>query len=270
MVDKGEETGAILENEKELITKIFEFNDTTASDIATHRTDVVAVEDTATLSDIVQLSLKGGYSRVPVYHEDLDNIVGIVYVKDLLKYVGNHMNNAASVIDIMRKPYFVPETKLCSELFTELSERKIQIAVVIDEYGGTAGIVTMEDILESLVGNMEDEYDREDQEIVKIDETTYRMKGIASIDEVSDELDMELPQEEYDTIGGFVVELLGHLPREGEHPTITYKNVQFTVELRLYYFAHRIMYIKFILQTQIKRTPTTIMPLESFVSIISL
>ena len=231
MVDKGEETGAILENEKELITKIFEFNDTTASDIATHRTDVVAVEDTATLSDIVQLSLKGGYSRVPVYHEDLDNIVGIVYVKDLLKYVGNHMNNAASVIDIMRKPYFVPETKLCSELFTELSERKIQIAVVIDEYGGTAGIVTMEDILESLVGKMEDEYDREDQEIVKIDETTYRMKGIASIDEVSDELDMELPQEEYDTIGGFVVELLGHLPREGEHPTITYKNVQFTVEL---------------------------------------
>ena len=231
MVDKGEETGAILENEKELITKIFEFNDTTASDIATHRTDVVAVEDTATLSDIVQLSLKGGYSRVPVYHEDLDNIIGIVYVKDLLKYVGNHMNNAASVIDIMRKPYFVPETKLCSELFTELSERKIQIAVVIDEYGGTAGIVTMEDILESLVGNMEDEYDREDQEIVKIDETTYRMKGIASIDEVSDELDIELPQEEYDTIGGFVVELLGHLPREGEHPTITYKNVQFTVEL---------------------------------------
>ena len=169
MVDKGEETGAILENEKELITKIFEFNDTTASDIATHRTDVVAVEDTATLSDIVQLSLKGGYSRVPVYHEDLDNIVGIVYVKDLLKYVGNHMNNATSVIDIMRKPYFVPETKLCSELFTELSERKIQIAVVIDEYGGTAGIVTMEDILESLVGNMEDEYDREEQEIVKID-----------------------------------------------------------------------------------------------------
>ena len=231
MVDKGEETGAILENEKELITKIFEFNDTTASDIATHRTDVVAVEDTVAVSDIVQLSLKGGYSRVPVYHEDLDNIIGIVYVKDLLKYVGNHMNNATSVTDIMRKPYFVPETKLCSELFAELSERKIQIAVVIDEYGGTAGIVTMEDILESIVGNMEDEYDREDQEIVKIDETTYRIKGIAPIDKVSNELDIGLSKEDHDTIGGFVVELLGHLPREGEHPTITYQHVQFTVEL---------------------------------------
>lgn len=230
MVDKGEETGAILENEKELITNIFEFNDTTAADIATHRTDVVAVEDTATLHDIVQLSIKGGYSRVPVYHEDLDDIIGIVYVKDLLKYVGSHMHRAASVTKVMRKPYFVPETKLCSELFTELSERKIQIAVVVDEYGGTAGIVTMEDILESIVGNIEDEYDSEDQEIIKLDENTYRMKGIAPIDEVEDQLHIQFPEEDYDTIGGFVVELLGHLPKEGEHPAITYQNLRLTVE----------------------------------------
>ncbi len=231
MVDKGEETGAIEENEKELITNIFEFNDTTAADIATHRTDMVAVEDTATLYDIVQLSIHGGYSRVPVYHEDVDDIIGIVYVKDLLKYVGNRMNNAISVTKVMRKPYFVPETKLCSELFTELSERKIQIAVVIDEYGGTAGIVTMEDILESIVGNIEDEYDCEDQEIIKLDENTYRIKGIAPIDEVENQLHVRFSDENYDTIGGFVIELLGHLPKAGEHPSFIYQNLRITVEL---------------------------------------
>ncbi len=230
MVNRGEQTGAILKNEKTLISKVFEFNDTTAYDIATHRTDLLAVEDTATLYETAQLAQQKGYSRIPVYHEDLDNIIGVVYVKDLLRYVGKHMNNATPVTEMMRTPYFIPESMQCSQLFTELTERKMQIAVVIDEYGGTAGIVTMEDLLEAIVGNMQDEYDAEEQEIEKLSDTTYRIQGVTAIETVNDALGLALPSQEQDTIGGFVVMLLGHLPFEGERPVIAFENLLFTVE----------------------------------------
>lgn len=230
MVDAGEEKGVIGENAKDMIANIFDFNDTTVNEIMTHRTDVAAVEDSSSIQDIVQLAIDEGYSRIPVYREDLDTILGIVYVKDLLKYVGSQVNSEIKITDIMRTAYFVPESKHCSELFTEMTEHKTQIAIIVDEYGGTEGIITMEDLLEAIVGNIQDEYDHEEQEIFKVSENAFTVDGSTAIDEISDLVGVELPEGDNDTIAGLVVEMLGRIPKPNEHPTINYENLTFTVE----------------------------------------
>lgn len=230
MVDAGEEKGVIGESAKDMISNIFDFNDITASEIMTHRTDVDAVEDTASVQDVVNLSIEKGYSRIPVYHEDLDNILGIIYVKDLLKYVGSEVTGEIKLTALMRAPYFVPSTKRCSSLFTEMTERHTQIAIVVDEYGGTEGIVTMEDLLESIVGNIQDEYDHEEEEIQKVSDNKFTVDGITNIDEISDLVGVDLPEGDYDTIAGLVVEKLGRIPKPDEHPTVTVKNLLLTVE----------------------------------------
>lgn len=230
MVDVGEETGAIDENEKEMINNIFEFNDRTASDIMTHRTEIYAVEDTASLSDVIDVALKEGFSRIPVYKDDLDDIVGIVFAKDLLKFVGKPMDKKFDIREIMRPPLFVPKTKRCQDLFVELTEQKQHMAVVIDEYGGTAGIVTMEDLLESIVGNIQDEYDDETDEYSVIDDSTYTIEGTADIEEVSHLLDTDLPEGEYDTLAGLIIDKLGRIPSENEHPSVEIGDFVFTVE----------------------------------------
>ncbi len=177
MVDVGEEKGVIGESTKDMIENIFDFHDTTADEIMTHRTDVTAIEDTGTIEEAVQLAIDGGYSRIPVFHEDLDNILGIVYVKDLLKYIGHPVDENIRLTDVMRKAYFIPESKRCSELFTEMTEHKVQIAIIVDEYGGTEGIITMEDLLESIVGNIQDEYDNEEEEIRQVNENEFTVEG---------------------------------------------------------------------------------------------
>ncbi len=230
MVDAGEEKGVIGENAKDMIANIFDFNDTTINEIMTHRTDVSAVEDTSSIQDVVQLAIQEGYSRIPVYHEDLDTILGVVYVKDLLKYVGSQVNNDIKITDIMRAAYFVPESKHCSELFSEMTEHKTQIAIIVDEYGGTEGIITMEDLLEAIVGNIQDEYDHEEEEIYKVSDNAFTVDGSTAIDEISDLVGIELPEGDYDTIAGFVVEMLGRIPKPGEHPTVTFENLDLTVE----------------------------------------
>ncbi len=230
MVDAGEEKGVIGESAKDMISNIFDFNDITANEIMTHRTEVAAVEDTAGIPDVVALSIEKGYSRIPVYHEDLDNILGIIYVKDLLQYVGNQVNKEMKLTDLMRAPYFVPEGKRCSALFTEMTERRTQISIIVDEYGGTEGIVTMEDLLESIVGNMQDEYDNEEEEIHKVSDNTFTVDGGTNIDEISDLVGVDLPEGDYDTIAGFVVEMLGRIPKPDEHPSITVQNLTLTVE----------------------------------------
>ncbi|CDZ23427.1 hypothetical protein CCDG5_0284 [[Clostridium] cellulosi] len=230
LVDVGEETGAIDENEKEMINNIFEFNDRTASDIMTHRTEIYAVEDTASLSDVIDVALKEGFSRIPVYKDDLDDIVGIVFAKDLLKFVGKPMDKEFNIREIMRPPLFVPKTKRCQDLFVELTEQKQHMAVVIDEYGGTAGIVTMEDLLESIVGNIQDEYDDETNEYSVIDDSTYTIEGTADIEEVSHLLDTKLPEGEYDTLAGLIIDRLGRIPSENEHPSVEIGDFVFTVE----------------------------------------
>lgn len=230
MVDVGEESGNIEESEKEMINNVFEFSDRIAGEIMTHRTEVSAVEPDCTLEEIIQIGLHEGFSRIPVYEDDLDNIIGIVYIKDLLKYVKIQAESSFNVRDIMRPPLFVPETKKCRELFVVLKLQKQHIAVVVDEYGGTAGIVTMEDLLESIVGDIQDEYDHEEDEYSKIDESTFTIEGTTALEDASEILDVELPVGEYDTLGGMIIDLLGRIPHEDEHPSVEVMGVTFTVE----------------------------------------
>jgi len=229
MVGEGEEKGVIEETEKDMIANILDFNDTTAEETMTHRTDIIAVADDAPIAEVVEAAVENGCSRVPVYHEDIDSVVGICYVKDLLPYVGRGLPEFVKLTDMMRPVYFVPETKKCSQLFTEMTERKVQIAIVVDEYGGTAGLVTLEDLVESIVGNIQDEYDHEEEEIHKVSETEFTVDGSTSIDEISDLTGVELPEGDYDTIAGLVTEQLGRIPKEGEHPQIRVDGLSITV-----------------------------------------
>lgn len=230
MVDVGEENGTIEESEKEMIANVFEFDDRIVGEIMTHRTEISAVETTATLEEIIKLGLTEGFSRIPVFEDELDNIVGIVYVKDLLKYIGAPFPENFDLREVMRPPLFVPETKRCRELFTVLKAKKQHLAVVIDEYGGTAGIVTMEDLLESIVGDIQDEYDDEEEEFSKIDESTFTIDGTTDLEDAGELLGVELPSGEYDTLGGMILDRLGRIPEENEHPSVEVEGITFTVE----------------------------------------
>ena len=230
MVDVGGEKGVIEDTQKEMINNIFEFDDLDAGDIMTHRTDVVAADiNTITLDEFMSLAIEYGRSRIPLYDEDIDNIVGIVYVKDLLKYVGKEVKAKGTLKNIMREPYFIPETKACGELFKEMSSRKIQMAVVVDEYGGTAGILTLEDIVEAIMGNIQDEYDHEDEEISKIDDNTFTVDGTIDIEEIDELIGKDLPEGDYETLAGFIMDELQCIPKDGEMNEVVFENVKFTV-----------------------------------------
>lgn len=229
MVDVGGEKGVIEDSQKEMIDNIFEFDDIDVADIMTHRTDMVCVDVEEGLSEAVKLSIENGFSRIPVYEEDPDNIIGIIYVKDFLKYVGTSLPKTKSIRDIMREAYYVPETKRCGELFSEMTEKRVQMAVVVDEYGGTAGIVTLEDVLESIVGNIQDEYDQESDEFSIIDDKTFTVDGITDIEEVEEHIGKTFPEGDYDTIGGYIISVLGFLPQDGEMNEVTFENIRFTV-----------------------------------------
>ncbi len=229
LVDAGEEKGVIEESQKEMINNIFEFDDLLASDVMTHRTDIEAVELSDDFSDILQATMNAGYSRIPVYEEDLDNIKGVVYVKDLLKYVGKSLPKSLKISDIMREAFFFPETKRCGDLFAEMTEKHLQMVFVCDEYGGVSGLVTIEDLLESIVGNMQDEYDNEQEEIEQVNETTFSLDGTSDIGEVEEILGVVFPEGEYDTVGGLIMSLLGRIPTEDENPVIECSGYSFTV-----------------------------------------
>lgn len=227
MVDAVNETGAIEESQKEMINNVFEFDDLVVSDVMTHRTNIVAVEKSSSVYELVNLSIEEGFSRIPVYENTIDNIIGIICIKDLLFLVNDKEQEKGDVSKFVRDVMYVPQTNHCGELFKKFTETKSQLAVVVDEYGGTAGLVTMEDLLESIVGNIQDEYDDEAEEQVKIDDNTYEIAGTADPEEVFEELGIALPEGHYyDTMGGMFVDILGHIPSEGEHPTVTYRNVE--------------------------------------------
>ncbi len=231
MVDVGGEKGVIEDTQKEMIDNIFEFDDLDAGDIMTHRTEMTAIEVTRSLEEVAELAIENGYSRIPVYEDDPDSIVGVLYAKDLLKYVGHTIPADLTISKVMRKALYVPETQSCGDLFEAMNKSRTQFAVVVDEYGGTAGIVTLEDVLESIVGNIQDEYDDEEEEIKRINETTFTVDGTTDLDEVNELVGVELPEGDYDTLGGFVISLLGYLPSEvtGEPIVAEYKNLRFTV-----------------------------------------
>ena len=231
MVDVGGEKGVIEDSQKEMIDNIFDFDDLDAGDIMTHRTEMTAIEVTRSLEEVAELAVENGYSRIPVYEDDPDSIVGVLYAKDLLKYVGHNIPEDLTIDKVMRKTLYVPETQSCGDLFKAMNDSRTQFAVVVDEYGGTAGIVTLEDVLESIVGNIQDEYDDEEEEIKQINETTFNVEGTTNIDEIDELVGTELPEGDYDTIGGFVISLLGYLPTEteGEPIVAEYENLRFTV-----------------------------------------
>lgn len=230
MVDAGNETGVIEESQRDMINNIFEFEDLTVSDVMTHRTDIVSVSDTARISDVVNASISSGFSRIPVYQDTVDHIIGIICIKDLLCLIGSGSADDAYARAFVRDTVYVPETLSCGSMFRKFTEKKMQMAVVIDEYGGTAGIVTMEDVVESIVGNIQDEYDDEKEALVKVTEDTYTIDGTAEPEEVMERLGAELPEnKDYDTVSGFIIDLLGRIPEEGETPSIKYGNVLFTV-----------------------------------------
>ena len=229
MVDVGGEKGVIEDAQKTMIDNIFEFDDLTAEDIMTPRTDVESVEVSEELGEALRAGVDGGYSRLPVYEEDIDNIIGVLYVKDLLPYVGQEIPKDITIRHIVRDTYFVPGTKKCGDLLSEMTEKHIQMSIVVDEYGGFAGIVTMEDLLESIVGNIQDEYDHEEEEVTKIGENEFDVDGSLNIDELNEQLGVELPEGEYDTVAGYIMDVLGRIPEEDEHPAVTFENVALTV-----------------------------------------
>ena len=228
MVDVGGEKGVIEDVQKEMINNIFEFDDLDAGDIMTHRTDMTAVDVNDPIMDVVKTAIESGYSRIPVFDDDPDNIIGIIYVKDLLRYIGTDLPKHA-MRKIMRAPMYVPESKSCGDLFKEMTGKHTQMAVVVDEYGGTAGIVTLEDIVEAIVGNIQDEYDDEEEEISKINETTFTIDGLTDIDELDEIIGKDLPEGDYDTIAGYIISQLGYLPKQGEHSEVMFENIRFTV-----------------------------------------
>lgn len=230
MIDAGKERGTIQESAKDMIVNIFDFDNTTAGEIMTHRTDIFAIEDTGTVNEVVTLAIENGFSRIPVYHEDIDNIIGVLYVKDLLKYVCSNVPEEVKLTSIMRSVMFVPESKPCNQLFAQFTSHRTQIAVIVDEYGGTEGLVTMEDLVEAIVGNIQDEYDQEDEEIKRINDNTFTVDGATPIEEIENIINIKIPSGDYDTIAGLMIERLGKIPNKGEHPSIEMQGVKLTVQ----------------------------------------
>ncbi len=231
--EDGGESG-IEETSAQMINNIFEFKDMNAGDVMTHRTNIIGVDMSVSLDDLIYLALDMGFSRIPVYEGSIDKIVGIVIVKDLLSLVGKNKPELEKfdVRDFIRDVIFIPESCPCSDTFKSLTSLKSGMAVVADEYGGTAGIVTLEDIIEAVMGNIQDEYDDEKSEIVKIGDGQYDVDGEADPDEVFRLFGVELPEEhEYETIAGFVTDKLGFIP-EGDEispPCVEYEGVKLVV-----------------------------------------
>lgn len=230
MVDVGQEKGVIQGSEKEMINNIFEFDNTLVSEIMTHRTDIIAVPIDAELDEILDMAINEKYTRVPVYEDVIDNIIGILHLKDLIPFLKDNQRESFSLRKIIRQPYYIPASKKTDQLFTEFQKNKVHMAVVIDEYGGTAGIVTIEDLLEEIVGNIWDEYDEEEREIEKIDENTFVINGTMELDEVDEFLDIRLPVDSYETLSGFLIGELGRIPEEDEKPVVEYEGIVFKVE----------------------------------------
>lgn len=214
LINAVEEPGLIEEDEKKMIASIFELGETVAREVMVPRIDVTAVDEHVTLQQALTVVVEAGHSRIPVYHEHLDNVQGILYAKDLLLPLRDGRGDTP-IVDLMRPAYFVPESKRVDDLLRELQQRRVHIAIVVDEYGGTAGLVTIEDLLEEIVGDIQDEYDREMPMVQQISEREYEFDAQIRLDEVNDTLDVTLPLQESDTLGGFIYSQLGAMPMVG-------------------------------------------------------
>lgn len=227
LVDIGTHHGVIELGEREMIHKVFDFGDTVASEVMTPRTDIFALNAEQTLAEAVEQIKSQRFSRIPVYEETIDNIVGIIYAKDLLKF-GRAPAPGLKLRDLMRQPHFIPATKKVVELLREFQQKKIHFAVVVDEYGGIAGLVTLEDLLEEIVGEIADEFDVKQEAIQPMEDGAYRVSAMTPVEDLSEAIDAELPEGDYDTVGGLVLSLFGRMPKKGE--SVETAGLNFTVE----------------------------------------
>ena len=227
LVDVGSEEGSIEDSEKQMIQNIFEFNDKDVAEIMTHRKQVVALPIDSTYEEVMDVATNEKYTRIPVYKETIDEIVGILHIKDLLG-VSNE-DGGFSLEKIMRPPLFVHETKKISDLFHEMKKGKMQLAVIVDEYGGTMGIATIEDMIEEIVGNITDEFDEEEQELLKMNDGGFLVRGDMTLSDLEEAIGVDLVSEDYDTIAGLTLSLLDRVPDHGETPEVQYKNLKIKV-----------------------------------------
>jgi len=232
MVEEGEESGAIRSNEKEFIENVLDFDNSTAKDVMVHRTDMVTLSADAKEGEILDVIRQSGLSRFPVCGEDADDILGILSARDYL--LNFHQSNPLPLRELLRPAYFVPETVGADVLFHDMQGRKTHLALVVDEYGGTSGLVTLEDLLEELVGNIYDEFDpQEEQEIIKLDDVRWRVSGSAELEELAKAMEFELPEDEeldYDTLGGLVFSQLSVIPEDGSRPLVEALGLRIQVE----------------------------------------
>ncbi len=234
VVNEGLEQGVLEDSEVEMISNIIEFDEKEVRDIMTHRKKIIALDSTMTVEDALKYILETTYSRFPVYEDDIDNVIGMLYLKDITKYYvmhGKAEEKQIPIIKLAKPPYLVPDTQGIDILFHDMQLKNVHMAVAIDEYGQTAGIVAMEDILEEIVGNISDEFDIEEKMIIKQNEERYFMKGLAPLEEVEEELgiNMEEEQEDYETLNGLLISLLGHIPEDDERATVEYKGYLFHI-----------------------------------------
>ena len=225
-MEAEDEQGLLEEEEREMIHSIFELGETQVKEVMIPRIDMACVDSKHSPQQALDLIVKSGHSRIPIFKEKIDNIVGLLYAKDLLKPLKNGQSDF-HILDLVREVFFVPETKLVSELLKEFQTRRMHMAVVVDEYGGTAGLVTLEDILEEIVGEIRDEYDVEEDLIKVLDERTAEVLAKINLHDLNEELGLELPDEEFDTLGGFVYHLAGEVPEKGTK--WSHENIEFTV-----------------------------------------
>lgn len=230
ILKQNELNGVLLPYQTKMMENIFNFKYITASDIMTHRIDILAVDENATINDIVDISTKNGLSRIPVFHKNIDSIIGAIFVKDLLKLIIDPDAANKKIKPFIRKLLYVPKSTKCFDLFIELTKTHKHMAVVVDDFGGTFGIVTMEDIIETIFGQIQDEFDNEAEEIKKINDKTFIIQGFANLKNVFDVLNLEIDQNlSYETLSGFLINLLGHIPEQNDQPTVSYKNIEFSI-----------------------------------------
>lgn len=232
LVDDVQEDDLIDESQKEMISAVFELDDLEVSEIMTHRTEIEAVEDTTPAALIIDSALENGFSRLPVYHKSPDDMVGILHVKDLLRLANDQSAATAPVTRFMRPAMFVPESCHARELLVQFKEKHTQMAIVVDEYGGTAGIVTMEDILEEIVGNIQDEFDNESEEMRPV-KGGLICEGATDLEDIFEQFDAKMPEpapdEDFDSVGGLILQRLGRFPTAGEDVTVMWGPLTFTV-----------------------------------------
>jgi CBS domain containing-hemolysin-like protein len=225
IIDEGEQRGLISEDEGEMIQGIFSFRDTIAREIMVPRTDTVYAEAETKLPEIIQSIIESGHSRIPIYQDNIDNIIGTLHAKDLLPSWGA---SDMAIRDIMRPPYFIPETKKISEVLKDLRDNKSHMAIVIDEYGGTAGILTLEDIIEEIIGEIMDEYDAEQKLIIEYEDGSISVNARLDVEKLEDFLQVDLPEGDFESVGGFIISLIGKVPEVNEK--VIYDSLEIVIE----------------------------------------